>query len=224
MHVDPSGQDFIALAQYRILGDVREIRIGGRPIIVDTRRYHLSLEYWRCCGDRVELFKQIPPDQSPCVLTHTVELVNYGARVWASTKDIGLYEDIELTRPAIGVAVISYDIADHGPIESILPIYQDDEVPTGAKWDNIIKNAKMYRWAEQDGFGGAFKNWPRSFYFALGTNSRTFIFQMVKEAGLPWVEMAPGRAAHPGNNAPVQNEHPTHILWPDLPPYRVLPR
>ncbi len=164
---------------------------------------------------------QIPPDRCPCVLTHTVELINHNARVRAKRRDNGVVEDIALSRPTMGVSVISYDIPDHGPIESILPIFQDDEVPTLIKWNEIIQKAKNYKWAEQQGFGGRFANWPRSFYWFIGTNSRTFIREMVREAALPWQEMAPGRLRHPGNDDPVQNDHPTHILSADVPPHAV---
>lgn len=152
---------------------------------------------------------------------HTVELINHGARVWATTRDNGLWEDIALPHPTQGVSVISYDIPDHGPIESILPIFQDDEIPTLQRWREIIQNARQYQWAEQEGFAGRFQNWPRSYYVFFLTNSRTFIREMVRLAGLPWREMAPGRFNHPGLDAPAQNDHPTHILWPDTPPHIV---
>lgn len=120
------------------------------------------------------------------------------------------------------IALVRYNRPDHGPILEIKPLFVDDRNSVNRKWDEIINNARVYRWAEQESFAGTFVNWPRSLYYATGTNSRTFIREMVRQAKLPWCEMTGG--THPGNDTPSQNTLigfpvTTHrILLPQDPP------
>ena len=65
------------------------------------------------------------------------------------------------------------------------------------KWDRMKQFARTFSYAEQDGFGGNFQNWPDSQYH-IGSNvvnSNTFARAALGSAGISFVEL-PG--SHPG--------------------------
>jgi hypothetical protein len=82
-----------------------------------------------------------------------------------------------------------------------MPIYVEvNPSMVSAKWDQVMGQAKGYKYAEQDGWGEVFQHWPFSEYHALGNNSNTFAEYVVKQVGLTWKEMS---GYHPGNDWPV---------------------
>jgi RHS repeat-associated protein len=211
--LDPTGRDFIALAHFRVAR-------GRRGIGFVTLGFHYSLQHWVCCPDTPADFEMIgllielhswnwrtgessalprPPRIQHCVPVSWVELGGFdwiadGGAVDIATDLYGNY--------SASIAEITYDRPDHGPIEAIVPLAVGYNEDITARWNSIILTAQMYEWAEQQGFGGEYKKWPRSLYWWQGTNSKTFIYQMVRRAGLPWFDM-PG--AHPGELVPSQN-------------------
>ena len=110
------------------------------------------------------------------------------------------------------LAVVFVDRPDHGPTEALKPLYQGDAVAVKSKWEQILDYSSRYPWAEPRDFDVSDRlvNFPRSIYNPLLTNSRTYIFQMVKKAGLTWSEMSGGKVSHPGSDEPSQN---TTLHW-----------
>ena len=214
--VDPSGLDFIALAHFNI------VTVFGRSF------YHYSLEYWECpCvepdDDGVEVGTQIelPHDfQQNCSILGTVELSTENWKVWGYNLTSDAWE--ETTRP---VSVIVYGISNHGPIEAILPIFEDlDPQVVQQKWVDILDFSQSYEWAEQQGFGGNFQNWSKSLYHRTGTNSRTFIRQAVAAVNIPWIEMNPGKFNHPGRDVPQKNLDNSWLFYDDIKPHEFVDR
>lgn len=223
-HVDPSGRDFIALAHFYI---ALVSNIPPRFL-----RYHYSLEKWVCCdgytppeikvGEQIDfvrrstgffnfgaILEQIPTDLTTyCEMKSSVELGGFDWVVPANVRRDGSRDgDTSVVRLRLPLSVINIDRPDHGPIDAILPIFIADFETIRVKWEEVLGKARVYEWAEQEGAPPHLENWPRSLYYALGTNSRTFIFQMVKRTGLPWHEMEPEPAwrHHPGNDRPGPN-------------------
>jgi hypothetical protein len=142
------------------------------------------------------------------VRVNEVELWRYGGyEVWAESRFYnGVFDhNTYLVRDtkSVGVSVIEYDADRSRRILYVL--YQEPDEDVAAKWKTIISNAKSYRWAEQqaDVDKGKFPNWPRSLYYWNGTNSNTFVREMVRNAGLTMVEAPGGWAA--GDYKPQQN-------------------
>ena len=121
----------------------------------------------------------------------------------------------------VAVSVIQYDSDAATRIE---PIYAGQAQDVQAKWDKVINAAKQYPYAEQNGFGTTFVNWPCSQYIMpqLGlplaqTNSNTFARCIIKLAGLKFHEMT---GTHPGNPMPVKNETGRYIFYQDQTPWK----
>ena len=207
--VDPRGTDFIAIADRAVAW----YTLGTT--------YHYAIMYWRCdcpfgkngtkyysdgytkeeivelCGgegsaEKLESVELIPSPLSWTVWGYRKSNVP-GSSAWLwDDKDVWISE---ITYKTPG----TYDI---------MPIWENtDKALVKAKWNEIIKLAKAYQWAEQEGFAEdkanpTFKNWPRSMYKTFGTNSNTFVIDTIKKAGLVWKKMD---GVHPGDNTPSQN-------------------
>ena len=77
----------------------------------------------------------------------------------------------------------------------MIPLFQgklnSDKV--AQKWKKVLANANFYKYAEQQGFGGVFKNWPNSKYFApfgrVRNNSNVFGRWLVNTSGMRMQEI-----------------------------------
>ena len=207
--VDPSGEDFIAIADRRVSGSM-------------GIAYHYSVQYWTSCKKFEPLNhtkgfseKEILKKNRDAKEVASVEvLVDTGWSVWSGYLKKASGDSVRTwKKTTVKIAVVHYsDIAT-----KIMPIYDDTPKAVKEKWDRITAAAKGYSWAEQDGFDGAFVNWPRSMYKALQTNSNTFARYVVKSAGLTFVEMA---GNHQGNSEPSQNEEDFFTFFPDQTPWK----
>jgi RHS repeat-associated protein len=191
--VDPSGEDFIALAHFHIRG---------------LAIYHYSLEYWTCCSGGLEwesicvqydIREARPAWMVDCHLSEWVELGGFDWITNVRVRNPGRPE----RRVDVPVAVVRYNRPDHGPISAIMPLYVGYLGDVDRTWRQIIRAARRYEWAEQQGDVTALKHWPKSLYWWQWTNSNTFVRQMVEAAGLPQCEMA---GVHPGDPSPRQNQ------------------
>ena len=83
----------------------------------------------------------------------------------------------------------------------LIPLFQgklnSDKV--AQKWKKVLANANFYKYAEQQGFGGVFKNWPNSKYFSpfgrVRNNSNVFGRWLVNTSGMGMQEI--GARNHP---------------------------
>ena len=186
---DNLGLDFIAIASRTI------------PFVP---AHHYSLQYWRCCKPFKPLNqskgffgREIKEKCQECEKLGAVELVpDKGWTAWASKKS-WTSNSYYWGKIGVWISVIHYSDSS----SRVMPIKDGKPQEIKQLWNKIIANAKQYPWAEQEKFRD-FKNWPRSHYMPLQTNSRTFIVSMVKQAGLHWTEMS---GSHPGNDNPSQN-------------------
>lgn len=196
--VDPSGLDFIAVADRRV-----SMSLGAG--------YHYSAEQWRCCKKftplhfakgftRNEIIKKCtcPGQKEEPEKLHAVELLaRTGWIVWATRPKL-FGGGREWVLKSVWIAEIVYSDS----ATKVMPIFDGKPTAVANKWRLLREAAKKYKYAEQEGFGGAFRNWPRSMYKTFQTNSNTFIKHIINSAGLPWTDMA---GNHPGNSAPSQN-------------------
>lgn len=97
----------------------------------------------------------------------------------------------------------------------IMPIYKGSRARVHERWAMALRLARQYRFAEQAGFDGNFKNWPNSIYIisTTATNSNTFIRHLVNSLGL---DMRGLSGSHPGSDTPSppsQEYSPTPTPW-----------
>jgi YD repeat-containing protein len=217
--LDPYGEDFIAVA---------DRPVGHRFNIL---AYHYSLQYWVCpCEladfdeDKEYTVKEIQKLCPGAKKAGSVELLaETGWNAWYYYKDWTLrLKPIGVPKEdSVWISVIYY--SDRGT--KILPIYSDPNPKVvKEKWDLIIKNAKKYPWAEQEQpagapFTGPFRNWPKSHYKSWGTNSNTFVREMVRQAGLRMTEM---KGSHPGDDHASQNNNRDLLFhsWAPVQPWQ----
>jgi RHS repeat-associated protein len=208
--VDPSGLDFIAIAD-------RTVHILGWFGIWGTV-YHYSLEYWRCrC--RINFAQVFNSGYDPDVLRRTI------CRRGGIVQSFELLADdrwrVRLRYPAPGglitgiinttVSVIVYSDS----ATRVMPIYDSgNNQDVQARWNQMLAIAAAYRFAEQvpgqaatlvTQFNGPFVNWPRSFYVATGTNSNVFIRFVVTSAGIAMQEIS---FWHPPEGVSVPTTNP----------------
>ena len=193
--VDPEGTDFIAVADRAVGGTL-------------GTSYHYSLQYWQCsCHEGWLEKKDYFRDESEkkCKGTKKLESVEVlpstGWTVWVKRHPWLSWTNWEWAKKSVWIAEIKYSDS----ATKVMPMYIGIRTGSIKKiWATIIKFAKSYRWAEQEGFdaGPTFVNWPRSMYKAHQTNSNTFVRAAVKAADLSMIEMD---GWHPGNTTPSQN-------------------
>ena len=199
--VDPSGLDFIAIA---------DRPVGGLLGTV----YHYSLQYWICCPgfkplchakgfSRDEILEKCSlAGNYPSDKIDSFELLNNpGWSVWGGS-DLLIGVRVWKKKTA-NVAVIQYTDTSN----RFMPIIDGTAAKVRPVWDRMALAAQSYGWAEQDAkdalaWRGPFTRWPQSLYKALGTNSNTFVRHIVRSAGLPMCEMS---WPHPGADTPTQN-------------------
>ena len=192
---DLSNQGFIALA-HRVVGGQQGLDIG----------YHYSLQFWDCGGGFADLnrpsgyteteIKDVCGDANPSAAeakkAASFELLARDQwKAWASNGD-----EWEITN--VTISEIMYK--DTGT--KVMPIFSDDKTKAQTIWNDMVSIAKAYPYAEQEGFGGVFKNWPDSLYLWYQSNSNSFARHAVTQGGLNMEEMI---EAHPGSMTPHQN-------------------
>jgi len=179
--IDVLGMDFIAIAD--------------RPVDpLPGAIYHYSVQYWETfdcppSNDEVSISEWLKR-HTATKRGSTELLVDEGWKVW---RLYGKKWKVEST----SVSVIKY--SDTGTSFSL--IYLDRPELVRTMWTKILLLAKGYKYAEQDGFAGSFKNWPNSRY-DLGddaNNSNTYARYIVEEAGMEMHEL---RGQHPGRLSP----------------------
>jgi hypothetical protein len=180
--VDPSGLDFIAE------GDRYVLEKGWKH----TLSYHYSIEYW--CGKKFS-----PLNHTSGYTRAQILAISPGA-----TKKEAVEEEVDLNYEAWGEYkdFFGFTVWDAVPVwiayiqyvdsaTKIMPIFDNSKAVVNQKWKAIMATAHGYKWAEQVGYNGVFKNWPRSLYQPndWNTNSNTFARYAVRSAGLTFVEM-----------------------------------
>lgn len=197
--VDPMGTDFIAIAD-------REIE---EPIVEKLKFRHYSLQYWECCKKFVPLghtsgFKssEIVAKCKKAKKIASVELrpIRNTYCIWYGhdmNEGVGPKRN-KWRRAPVSISVVHFnDSAD-----KIMPVYDDNRGNVAGKWLQLMESAKNYPYAEtavNDNFDGNFWKWPWSHYYALGTNSNTFVRYI---AGGLMTEM---EGNHPGHYSPHLN-------------------
>ncbi|TVR43398.1 MAG: RHS repeat-associated core domain-containing protein [Planctomycetota bacterium] len=200
--IDPSGTDFIAVAQRGIhdtpgIGWSTPSGFDGGIIQIN----HLSLQYWKtwCPSD-----KSLQDDPA-LGSQHRIDSWKQSIGAWGvKHKETSEYQEgfellnvnkgYEMFNPRTfetstirnGVSVIHY--AEEGTHFRI--VYVGDEDAVASKWAELKEAAQSYEFAEQEGFSGNFQNWPNSRYVisSSATNSNTFVREMLRRTGLPVIE------------------------------------
>jgi RHS repeat-associated protein len=203
--VDPSGLDFIAVA---------DRPVQGAPVF-----YHYSLEYW-------ETDKHGPAKPSStgawlasigdafAIRAHAVELLAYtGLKTWVWGKDKQWWID------GVKVSYIHFD----DKADRLVCIYEGADAKQ--KWQGLHDKAAAYQYAEANGFWTSvplkLQHWPNSLYEipdiqggGQANNSNVFVRWLVKQSGLKWIEL-PG--LHPPSADTPLAIDPTR--WP-VPPWK----
>ncbi|MEX2139421.1 MAG: RHS repeat-associated core domain-containing protein [Pirellulales bacterium] len=210
--IDPTGTDFITVQTFSIGG------IGG----------HYSLNYWSQTDDRIAPrrrwfdIKEGGYDSAPSLCatrTARVELWRdpaYTARATRNVLTLLFTIEEQETMLDVAVSVIEFDAMERKDVK-IYPVFHGSDEDAKKKWDAIVANAKTYKFAEQevDVANNRFPNWPDSYYSALGTNSNSFVWEMLRRADLP---KPPGNGYwHPGNDPPVRNRPADKWIFRDPP-------
>ncbi len=180
--VDPLGDDFIAVSDRPVKGTLGLF-------------YHYSVQYWISCDD-IELNTEY--DIEKWLKTHVAKkkagtelLADEGWKVWRVNG--GTKWKLEDTK----VSLIYY--RDSGT--KFAAIYKGTPQQVKQQWAKVIQQANGYKYAEQPGFNGAFKNWPNSKYDVGDdvNNSNTYIRDIVTKSGMTMKELG---GSHPGRNSP----------------------
>ncbi|WP_152622493.1 hypothetical protein [Archangium violaceum] len=185
-----------------------------------ARIYHYSLEYW-VSDSSVPLYEEFETDEFREQYPESsrlkgVELLSkngWSAYVYRFIPKVGYQWNIE----KVNVSTIIYGSDGN----SIMPIYQGDQQQVEKKWQSAMNFARGYKYAEQNGFNGNFKNWPNSVYI-IGddtNNSNTFVRLLVASLGLPMKEM---NGFHPGRVAlePIRERYSAPWRTGTKPPSR----
>ena len=218
--LDPNGRDFIALADRTV-----NIPVNNQLGLL----YHYSLQKWECpCESKpladLELNEEYNQSvvAEKCSKSNATELLALGG--WKADFSFRFYYNYwpisavrdEIISKSVLISEIQYSDEDHGIVK---PIFTDDSSSVDDKWKKVVENAKAYKFAEQEGdvARGVFNNWPRSLYpetpwnaFGAGSNSNTYIREMIRLAGLPASEMS---GSHPGTVSSTQNYPHIYFTW-----------
>jgi hypothetical protein len=190
------------------------IMVADRPVQnTGGLFYHYSLEYWVSNVDVTLKENWDRPDfeeaHEGSAQLEAVELLReggwsaylYNEERWtaagAGTAVIPIKVPRGWSEESVGISVIHYSSSS----TNVLALYKGNQEDVKAKWDRAISLAKVYPYAEQNGFNGNFRNWPSSIYL-IGNNvnnSNTFVRYLVKGMGLEMTEMT---GSHPGRNSP----------------------
>ena len=180
--IDPLGDDFIAVSDRPVKGTLGLF-------------YHYSVQYWISC-DNPELNTEYDIEKwlkkNVAKKRESTELLaDEGWKVWRLKG--GTKWKLEDTK----VSLIYY--SDSGT--KFAAIYKGTPQQVKQQWAKVIQQAKGYKYAEQPGFNGAFKNWPNSRYDVGDdvNNSNTYIRDIVKNSGMTMKELG---GSHPGRNSP----------------------
>jgi RHS repeat-associated protein len=193
--IDPTGLDFIALAD----------RLVNAPIYVG---YHYSLEYWEtdAHGWKPGLGEiwRVGGAEGRAHKTESMELLNTAVTVEVMKNSLLPWRGKIWTTETRAVSVIRYGPPNFDTATRLESVFEskceggkEDNAPVKDKWDRMKQFARSFSYAEQDGFGGNFQNWPDSQYH-IGSNvvnSNTFARAALGSAGISFVEL-PG--SHPG--------------------------
>jgi len=165
------GLDFIALAARPLKGTER-LRFGVL--------YHTSIEYWEsdCPAGKKELKKSDFQKRFPkAKMVGSVELI--AAPGWVADSVINTRGGGKYTKTVeVSVSTIEYGASTGTRFAAF---YDDLGIASGAAatktlWDRVRNTAKNYDFAEQEGHGANFGNWPNSFYCAFGNNCHIFFW------------------------------------------------
>jgi hypothetical protein len=118
-------------------------------------------------------------------------LADDGWKVWRLKN--GTKWKLENTK----ISVIHY--GDNGI--KFAAIYKGTPQQVKQQWAKVIQQAQGYRYAEQPGLTGVFRNWPNSRYDTAddANNSNTYIRDIVTKSGMTMKELG---GSHPGRNSP----------------------
>lgn len=198
--------------------------VGGTGGDTTALGYHYAIEYWKgCCPPKgrefnISAYKRMViysgAGKHGFVDLGKVELLNTSG--YRAYKKSEIYDEFgnESTFWIYGdvpISVINYGFKNNPTSTSAANVFEGDPDVVREKWNSIIDNSKSYRYAEQDGFSGRFNNFPYSVYppMGLGTNSNTFVREMLRLVGIKMVELG---GLHPGPDRPKHNE-PHFRLW-----------
>ena len=199
-HIDPMGTDFIAIAD-------REIK---DPILIKPFKFkHYSLQYWECCEKFTPLghksgFKEsqivAKCKKAKKIASFELDPIRNTYCIWyGHDLNEGLGPKRKVWRKAsVSISVIYF----RDSAKKIMPVYDGTMGEVAGKWLNLMESAKTYPYAEiseNNSFDGNIWKWPWSHYYALGTNSNTFIRYI---AGEMMTEM---EGTHPGDYYPQLN-------------------
>jgi RHS repeat-associated protein len=198
---DPSGKDFIALAD-------RLVKLVGNKWF-----YHYSLQWWLCQCDLPDSFVNKVWDEETLQIAcsfnghngqkhKSVELLARSGW-WVRPYSIFAPDLPALPLPLpIKISEINYSDSS----DRIMPIYLGSHMVVQLIWEmSVVPSAANYEWAEQAPRGqtGPLYRWRQSLYDVDATNSNTFVRYLLSVNGLPTNEM-PG--FHPGDMTPEQNQ------------------
>jgi len=122
------------------------------------------------CAERSEQYELIPTWSYTQYKTITVQI----PRVGPVTRTV-----------PVGKPPVSF-IHKTSTAHTLKVIYDDENGDAKAKWQEIVKAAENYKYAEQAPVGSILKNWPNSKYSVSvppKNNSNTFIHEMARAIG-----------------------------------------
>lgn len=205
--VDPSGTDFIALADRPLDGPL------GWNTPFQFRHY--SLEYYRSNSpgptSPTEIKTYLKANEDAWRIEGVELICESDYRYYAKLangdpiiRDFGVSFDKKTFH---GISVVYFKSSATTFIavsDSCPPNTQADRLRIRDQWATIRQNASTYQFAEQATTRKELKNWPRSYYDAWGTNSNVFALYMLSSAHLP-LDQLPGWHP-PGIAKPSQNK------------------
>ncbi len=207
------------------------IALGGRDVSGTKGLFgHYSIEYWWTPivnMSEPRLFEELSTQtfstmHSSCVKKESIEILNgkdrsladpnlkYHVWWWGKSKN----GPLRWRKIAAHVATINY--SDSATTMAVLVHGPDKQIKM--KWEQLLSLAKNYRYAEQSGFNGSFRHWPRSEYRVVdgdGTfdnvviqdfnDSNTFIrylMRMGQVGQIPTFELRGGKTKYAGRMMP----------------------
>jgi hypothetical protein len=174
---DYLGLDFIALAA-RPLQGIDFFTFGVL--------YHTSIEYWEsdCPVGKKEWEKSDFQKRFPkAKMVGSVELIAVDG--WVADVVVNRRGGPSTMAKEVSVSTIKYGISTGTRFAAF---YDDlglvaNAAATKALWNRVLSTAQSYAFAEQDGHGTSFVNWPNSLYSVTGNNCHVFAGSTIRNVG-----------------------------------------